>query len=121
MIGILPLLVVTGLLVLCFAWLRETPRFWTNEGGHPPWLRETVLETFHPLLLLHFVLLVLQSVLLLRLPAGSMRCVLVEAGMLATLWCVLGFSLVVVAVNNLDNLIHGRPMHAHDAPVEGGE
>lgn len=112
---VLPSLVLTGTLVLCFSWLRETPIFWRNEGGYPLWLRETVLETFYPLLGVHVMLLALQSVMLVRRPPGSARWWLVEAGTLVMVWFALGASGLIVAANNVDNLLHGRPVHAHPA------
>jgi hypothetical protein len=43
-----PVTLVAATVALAFAWLRETPIFWTNAGGYPIWLRDTVAAGFYP-------------------------------------------------------------------------
>jgi len=100
-------------LLLPFVWLREDPRFWTNAGGYPLWLRDLVLVSFYPLLLVYGVLLPCLSWLWLCWPARSVRLFCVEAALLALLWVAVGLVMTLMLANNVANLIEGRPLHAH--------
>lgn len=46
-----------SVVLIGLALLKEEPLFWRNAGGWPVWFRECVRMTFHPLILLHGVLL----------------------------------------------------------------
>jgi hypothetical protein len=100
--------------VLCllavFAVLREQPLFWRNAGGWPAWLRDFVAVSFYPLLGLEFLLLLLFSSVLLRGHRMTQPSAILT---LPLLWGLLFFIFAVVAGNNLDNLLSGRPLHWH--------
>ena len=110
---VLPLLIANGIVVFYFAWLRETPMFWHSEGGYPAWLRDTVFETFYPLLALQLFLLGVQSLALLRHPPRAMFWWMTEACTLTAVWFVLGTTMLLVGLNNVDNFMNGRDLHDH--------
>ncbi|MCB1126928.1 MAG: hypothetical protein KDM81_10555 [Verrucomicrobiae bacterium] len=112
--AILLALVDTVLLAVIgvFAWWREDPVFWQNSGGWPVGLRAFVRVGFLPLLILHLGLLLWLTWLGLRslLRRGVSLLLL---GALPPLWVG---TLAVVAwllVNNVLNLLEGRPFHWH--------
>lgn len=103
-----------GLLVVMtpFALLREDPMFWRNAGGWPIWLRELVKDTFYPLLAGELGLLVLLSAMLLCSPAMMpWRKQAWPVAALMWLWTLA--VIVVVAGNNIANVLAGRPLHWH--------
>lgn len=100
-------------LLLPFVWLRETPHFWTNAGGYPLWLRDLVLISYYPLLLVYVGLLSFLSWLLLCQPARSVRGFCAEAILLGVLWLVVALVAMLMLANNIANVIDGRPLHDH--------
>lgn len=119
--GLLALAIANGILLFSFAWLRETPMFWHADGGYPFWLREVVQDTFYPLLVVQLVLAVVQTLILLRNPPRLMGFWVTEAVGLAGVWFVLGTTILLVGLNNVDNFMNGRDLHEHlamtDQPV----
>ena len=67
----------------CFAWLREVPIFWRNEGGYPIWLREVVLEFYYPLMALNLLVVLAYGLLLLSSPPQNKRSLGVQFAVLA--------------------------------------
>ena len=63
--------IALGWVELLMAILRETPDFWTNAGGAPVWLRDSVRATFYPLLFISAVNLLGLFWALLNLPVRS--------------------------------------------------
>jgi hypothetical protein len=96
-----------------FAFLREEPSFWTNAGGWPIWLRETVRAVFYPMLLLELLSLMVFSGLCVRPRGPRYRSATVAVVTLPLLWMLYVLVLLIVAVNNLENLIAGQPLHWH--------
>ncbi len=105
-------LLMAGLL-LPFVWLRETPYFWTNAGGYPLWLRDLVLFTYYPLLLVYVGLLSFMSWQLICRPPRFARLFCVEALVLLFLWLVVALVATLMLANNIANIIDGRPLHDH--------
>jgi hypothetical protein len=100
-------------LLAVLAVLREQAMFWKNAGGWPPWLRDFVAASFYPLLSLELLLLLAYTSACL----GSLRShhLVGRTAIIAlpALWVLLFFVLGIVAANNLDNLLSGRPLHWH--------
>lgn len=99
--------------LLPFVWLRETPYFWTNAGGYPLWLRDLVLISYYPLLLVYLSSLFFLSWQMLCQPARSVRGFCVEAMVLGLLWLVAALVMTLMISNNIANIIDGRPLHDH--------
>ena len=108
-----PVGIIVGLTLLYFAGLRESQVFWTNAGGYPVELRDTVMDTFYPLLLFYAAWLLLISYLLFAWPIPSLRFWWLEAAYTFALWGLMGVILFTVVENNIENLIEGRPFHDH--------
>jgi hypothetical protein len=103
------LLPCAGLWLLATA-LKETPRFWRNEGGYPPELRAFLLDFYYPATgLLAAVAL---GALVRALTAGIRPGRVALVGWLATV-LVLGAGAALLVANNLTNLLEGRPLHQH--------
>ena len=92
---------------------REQPLFWRNAGGRPVWLRDFVAAWFYPLFGLELIFLVVFSVAC--FDSSYARGTVGRSAILTlpALWGLLFFILAVVAANNLENLLHGRPLHWH--------
>jgi hypothetical protein len=90
--------------------LKETPRFWRNEGGYPPELRAFILDFYYPATGL--LLVVALGALVRGLTAGVRPGRAALVGWLAT-GLVLGAGAALLVANNLTNLIEGRPFHHH--------
>ncbi len=105
-------LVLLTLLGIC-AWLREDPLFWRNVGGWPLWLRDLVAVLFYPLFLLELGFLFTLTLVAIRCIA--LRCAYQGLALLALmlLWGLWLVIVSVVVVNNLENLLAGRPLHWH--------
>ena len=101
------------LALVFFAFLREEPSFWTNAGSWPIWLREIVGAVFYPMLLLELLTLLVFTGLCVRSRGSRYRSTTIAVVMLPLLWMLYVFVLLIVAVNNLDNLIAGQPLHWH--------
>lgn len=109
------LAVANGSLLLVmtpFALLREDPLFWRNAGGWPIWLRELVKDTFYPLLAGELAVLLLLSAMLLCSPA-LLRWRKQTWPIAALMWLWTVAVIVVVAGNNIANVLAGRPLHWH--------
>ncbi len=100
-------------LLLPFVWLRETPDFWTNAGGYPIYLRDLVLVAYYPLLFVYLAWLPFLSWRWICRPSRDIRRFCVEAVLLALLWAVVVLVVMLMLANNIDNLLDGRPLHAH--------
>ncbi|WP_269541428.1 hypothetical protein [Cerasicoccus fimbriatus] len=111
-IGVLWLGVTVGCLALTV--LKETPAFWTNDGGYPIALREAVLAYYYP---------VLSAVLTLQLGA-TLGCVfalfyarsgaaLIGLFALAPAWLISFIAVGVLIANNLWNVLNDQPLHWH--------
>jgi hypothetical protein len=99
--------------LMVFSYLREEPLFWMNEGQFPIWMRDLVSSTYYPMLLLEFALLSALSGVSVRLLSTRSASASLAVVLLPILW---GLYLIVIAnsvANNLDNLLHGRPLHWH--------
>lgn len=95
-----------------FALLREDPLFWQNAGGWPIWLRELVLATFYPLFgLLLLLFTVLAAICVSGIGLGPAKMWVRLPAAFLGLW--LGAVGVLVAGNNVANLVAGRPLHWH--------
>ncbi len=100
------------LILSAFALLREDPLFWQNAGGWPVWLRELVLYTFYPLFgLLLMLLTTLALICVSGIGLGQAKMWVRIPTLLLALW--LGAVGVMVAGNNVANLVTGRPLHWH--------
>jgi len=99
--------------LILFAWLREQPLFWRNAGHWPTWLRELVGTFFYPLLLVELLLLVAFTGACLRNLSPRCRTAGPEVAALPVLWTLYLLVIAIVAVNNLDNLLAGQPLHWH--------
>ena len=108
-----PLAALLSVVLLYSAWLRETPLFWTNLGGHPFWHRQFVRQAFYPMLCSDVVLLSVLSWLAFTRTASTPLAVRVERVCLLLLWCTAGIIVAIGLANNLTNVIAGRPFHGH--------
>jgi len=102
-----------GLLLVCFAVLRESRVFWTHAGGYPLWLRDLVLWTYMPLLLGTVGLLGGLSVACWAKIAGGLRFFILESVLLLLGWGMVATAGFIAYQNNVSNLINGRPIHHH--------
>lgn len=107
--------ILIGCLLLVFAILKENPMFWRNAGGYPIWLRQMVLVTFYPALIVQIPLLLSHSwsVLKHRRIAGSPRWFVTAA--IGLPWLLLFITVLIVVGNNLENWMEGRSFHWHAA------
>jgi hypothetical protein len=104
-----------GLLLFTTTVLRESLQFWRNSGGYPVWLRNLVYFAHYPLLFLVLGGTAAGSLLAWRLFARQRG---VGGGLLllsAFQWLLFLIILVIMLWNNVDNLLHGRPLHYHPA------
>jgi hypothetical protein len=104
---------VAGLLVFTTTVLRETPQFWHNSGGYPVFLRNLVYFAHYPLLVLVLGGTAAGTLLAFRLFARHRG---MGGGLLllsALQWLLFLLILVIMLWNNVDNLLHGRPLHYH--------
>jgi len=99
------------LLLLIGAALKEDPVFFRNEGGYPIWLRELVLVGFYPFLGASLAMCVAVTLLSFRMARRPVRWGLWGTPLL--LWTMLLGAVVLVAWNNVENLLNGRPLHYH--------
>jgi len=107
---------LAGLLLFASTVLRETPEFWLNVGGYPVWLRNLVYFGHYPLLFLVLAGTAAGSLLAWRVCARHRA---MGTGLLmfsALQWVLFVIILVVMLWNNVDNLLHGRPVHYHPPP-----
>ena len=102
-----------GLLLILAALLRENPMFWRNAGGYPIFLRDLVEILFYPALLGYFLGTAAVSLIAVRLLVARFRVggALLFAGLVQ--WFLLAVILTIVLWNNVDNLLHGQPLHYH--------
>ena len=102
-----------GILLLAAALLRENPMFWRNAGGFPVFLREIVYVVYYPGLLGYLAGIVGISWIALKLLGAGYR----SGGFLVFIGLIQGLLLAVILIimlwNNLDNLLHGQPLHYH--------
>jgi hypothetical protein len=104
--------VLTGMLMLFAALLRETPAFWRNAGGFPLLLREVVLLLFYPGLLVLAIGVLLSTAIAWRWRQNSRLLPSVWlAG--AVQWLLFLAVLLIFAWNNLVNLFESAPLHQH--------
>lgn len=98
--------------ILFEAVLKESSTFWTNAGGWSVTFRHWVLYSFYPSLFL-------LAAFLLYLSIGGMRHFkfvkahpIVSLSPLLLAWLVLGATGVVIVTDNMQNIIHGKALHA---------
>ncbi len=99
--------------LMVFSYLREEPLFWRHEGEFPIWLRELVMSTYYPMLLLELLLLAAFTGFVAHLLSRRSTSASLAVLLLPMLW---GLYFMVIAnsvANNLDNLFNGRPLHWH--------
>jgi hypothetical protein len=106
---------VLGMVLVVFAYYREQPIFWRYAGGYPIWLRELVLLTFYPLLILETSGLLLLTRSLFSSWRGSVRSWTLHLSLISACWLLLVAVLGMAWANNLENLWEGRPVHLHVA------
>ena len=102
-----------GLLLVWFAVLRENHVFWTYGGGYPIWLRDLVLWTYWPLLLGTIGLLFVLSAACFARLGGGLRFMVLELMLLLLGWGEVVASGCISLENNVQNLLHGSPIHNH--------
>jgi hypothetical protein len=102
-----------GLLLICFATLRENKVFWTNAGGYPIWLRDMVQWTYVPLMLLAILALFVLSMACCSKIYKSIRFFVLESLLLLMCWGLVTTSGCIAFNNNIKNLIQGRDLHEH--------
>lgn len=107
--------IVLGMLLVVFSFYREQPIFWQYAGGYPIWLRELVLLTFYPLLILEILGLLILTRSLFRSWRGSVRSWTLHLSLISCGWMLLVAVLGMAWANNLENLWEGRPVHLHVA------
>jgi hypothetical protein len=104
-------LVFAATVWLAMTVLRETPRFWRDEGKYPVGLRIFVLD-FYPLLTAILVLFAFwRAYSLFRKGRPS------PTRMFLTLvfWALLATGIGLRIANNVINYMEDRPLHAHPA------
>ena len=104
--------VASGAWLLYLAVVRETPRFWTNAGGYPIWLRETA-SCYYPMLFGQGALMVFVASSMLLGPSQSVREWWAEAALLALVGFLVLASGVVTIADNLTDYIDGNPPGYH--------
>ena len=103
-----------GVVLVWFAFLRESREFWTNAGGYPIWLRDLVLWSYLPLFAATGFGLTLLSMAWVSRLCRSIRFMLGEGAMLVICWGLFASSGYIAFANNVRNLIDGRDLHYHD-------
>lgn len=101
------------IVLIAFSYLREEPIFWTNEGGWPVWLRDLVRGAYYPMILLELLLLTAFSGVSVHLLTSRCASASVAVVLLPMLWGLFFLVIANSVANNLDNLLHGRPLHWH--------
>lgn len=101
------------IVLLTFSYLREEPLFWTNEGEWSVEWRELVRSGYGPLLALEFLLLLAYSGMSVYLLSVRRSSASLTAILLPMLWGLYFMVIVNSVANNVDNLLHGRPLHWH--------
>lgn len=105
---------IAGLFLLMSSVLRETRSFWRNDGGYPVFLRGMVYYLHYPLLALVFGGTALGTLMSLRFFAGNRgQGGMKLLGVCALEWMLLGLVLGIMLLNNVQNLLNGRPLHYH--------
>ena len=92
---------ISGILI-GFAELKEEPMFWRNAGGWPPWFRKMVRFTFHPVMVLQFVVLVAFTIRLLR----NRRIRIEVISMLLFFWLLASAPLILSVAYNIEEFMH---------------
>jgi hypothetical protein len=85
-----------------FAVLKEEPMFWRHAGGWPPWFREVVRFTFHPMMVVQFVVLIAFTIRVLR----NRRIGVENIALLVFLWLLAITPLLVSIADNIEEFIH---------------
>ena len=101
------------LLLFASTVLRETPQFWRNSGGYSVFVRNLVYFGDYPLLALVFSGTAAGTLLAWRFLSSHRG---IASGLLlfsALQWVLFIIILVIMLWNNVDNLLHGRPLHYH--------
>lgn len=115
-------ILLSGILLVWFATLRENHAFWTNAGGYPVLLRDLVEWTFIPLLVTTAIVLLGVNMACFSKICGSLRFFIVETLLLLLCWGLLASSCFIAFKNNLLNIFNGNPVHRHEqtlpAPVD---
>lgn len=101
------------IILLTFSYLREEPMFWTNAGGWSVEWRDLVQTGYYPTLGLELVLLLAYSGMSLHLLNARRSAVGLTLVMLPMLWGLFFMVILNSVANNIDNLLHGRPVHWH--------
>ena len=105
---------LVGICILAvFAIFRETPAFWTNQGGYPLWLRYLVKNGFYPLLFGLFCLLLHLTFVLFARWKGSSRLWCVQASLISVGWLAIFSTAGFAVANNIVNLLEHRSLNAH--------
>lgn len=102
-----------GLLLVCFAVLRESRVFWTHAGSYPLWLRDLVLWSHMPLLLGTVGLLSGLSLACFLIIVKRRRPFVVEPLLVLLGWGLVTTSACISFQNNVRNIINGTPIHNH--------
>lgn len=113
--GCLPLLAGAVVLLLVGTMLREQPTFWTNAGGYPVWVRQTVRLLYWPGLVLSGLGLAVWSGWMVLQAACRRRGMMVSLIAVVLMWSAMGVVVVWMAWNNLENLFEGRDLHYHES------
>jgi len=102
-----------GVLLLSAAILRETALFWRNAGGYPVWLRDVIYILFYPGIVTYFIGLAWLSWMSVRLLSAGFRFGIYVFVVSLIQWVLLAVIVTIVVWNNVDNLMHGQPLHYH--------
>ncbi len=101
--------ILLGGIALVFSCLRETHEFWLNSGGYPVFLRDIVLVSYYPLMLLNFCTLTGLAFALCAKPEMPRGFLKFQMLLLMLGWCFWGASVAISAKNNLKNLPQRPP------------
>jgi hypothetical protein len=100
-----------GLLLVVVATLRETPLFWSDEGGYPVELRHLVSAFFYPALAAYVVCLAAGAATGWQLLRAGKRGAPVYLLAVALNGLILAATLTAAFSDNVVNLLQGLPVH----------
>ncbi|MGD9417520.1 MAG: hypothetical protein Q7R22_001160 [Verrucomicrobiota bacterium JB025] len=102
------LIFVCAIILIGFAILREDQLFWTNAGGYPLLLRDTVRVTFLPLLAFCVLGLFALSLACLAGASKASCFTALEAVFIIVCWGLLTTTGFIAFRNNASNIIGGK-------------